>query len=407
MRSRLPALAIRNVGRNRRRSAITLVALFVCVMMVMALRGVVDGASALMVSDVVDGRSGAIQIHKAGYVDSIEAVPTSLNLPYDPALIAKVKTVKGVTGVTGRIAFSGLIGNGQTQTMFIGRGIDLTHEKDACSRADSVVKSGRALGEGDKLDVMVGYELGESFGLKVGEHANLQTTSPGGRANAMDLTVRGFSTSSFPFENKRVATVPLATAQDLLGMPGRVTELALAVDDLEQIDVIRDRLKNTLGPEYEVHTWKELQAFVRDVINRQNIVMGLISLVFFVIAFTVIANTMLMSVFERVREIGTLLAVGLRRRQVLTLFMLEAATLGVLGAASGAVAGRIVLGIISSVGIPLQLPGTSGMAMLRPMVTPRFIVLTMIAATVGSVLASAVPAWRASRLNPVDALRNA
>ena len=94
MRSRLPALAVRNVGRNRRRSAITLVALFVCVMMVMALRGVVDGASAVMVSDVVDGRSGAIQIHKAGYVDSIEAVPTSLNLAYSPELLANQSQVR-------------------------------------------------------------------------------------------------------------------------------------------------------------------------------------------------------------------------------------------------------------------------------------------------------------------------
>jgi ABC-type lipoprotein release transport system permease subunit len=92
---------------------------------------------------------------------------------------------------------------------------------------------------------------------------------------------------------------------------------------------------------------------------------------------------------------------------VLTLFMLEAATLGVIGAASGAVFGRIVLEIISSIGIPLQLPGTSGVAMLRPMVTPRFMALTMIAAVLGSILASAVPAYRASRLNPVDALRNA
>jgi putative ABC transport system permease protein len=223
----------------------------------------------------------------------------------------------------------------------------------------------------------------------------------------MDLTVRGFSTSSFPFENKRVATVPLATAQDLLGMQGKVTELAIAVDDLSQLEPVRDRLKEALGPEYEVHTWRELQAFVRDVINRQNVVMGLISLVFFVIAFTVIANTMLMSVFERVREIGTLLAVGLRRRQVLTLFMLEAATLGITGAAAGALAGRVLLGVVGAIGIPLQLPGTSGVAMLRPNVTNTFIVMVMVVAAIGAVLASAVPAWRASRLNPVDALRNA
>jgi putative ABC transport system permease protein len=405
--SRLPALAVRNVGRNRRRSAVTLLALFVCVMMVMALRGTIDGAAALMVSDVVDGRSGALQIHKKGFVDNIEAMPTGLNLPYDEALRAKIRAVKGVKGVTGRIGFSGLVGNGETQTMFIGRGIDLEREKDACPNTDRTMKvGGQPLVPGDRDAMVLGFELAESFKLKLGDHANVQVTSPGGRANSMDLLVKGFSTSSLPFENKRVLTMPLATAQELLGLNGRVTEYAVAVDDIDQVDEVRDRLQAALGPGYEVHSWHQLQAFVRDVINRQNLVMGMIALAFFVVAFTVIANTMLMSVFERVREIGTLLAVGLRRRQVLALFMLEAATLGVAGAAAGAVGGRIALGIVASIGIPIELPGTSGSAMLRPMVSNRFIALVMVAAAVGAVLASAIPAWRASRLNPVDALRS-
>src|SRR5256885_6902041 len=118
--SRLPALAVRNVGRNRRRSLITGVAIFVCVVMVMLLRGFIDGTQALMEGDIIEGRSGALQIHKKGYVDNIEAVPTRLNIPYSQELLEKIRAVPNVKGASGRITFNGLVGNGLTQTRFVG-----------------------------------------------------------------------------------------------------------------------------------------------------------------------------------------------------------------------------------------------------------------------------------------------
>jgi putative ABC transport system permease protein len=406
--SRLPALAVRNVGRNRRRSLITGVAIVIAVVMVMLLRGFVDGAGALMVADVVEGRSGALQVHKKGYVDSIESVPTRLNMPYTPELIAAMKAVPNVKGVTGRIVFNGLVSNGRTQTMFVGRALDLAREEEACPRSRSIVKSGgQPLAAGDAADVLLGFELGESFGTTLGSTVSVQSSSPSGRSNAIDLKVKGFAVSSLPFENKRVLAVPLATAQSLIGLDGRVTEYALSVHDLTQLEQTKQALQAALGPEYEVHAWHELNTFVRDVINRQNMVFSAISAVLFVIALTVIANTMLMSVFERVREIGTLLAVGVRRFQVLQLFVLEAGVIGLIGGILGASLGRFALLVISTIGIPIELPGTSGSAMLEPAVTPAFVLGAVVVAVLGALAASAFPARRASRLNPVDALRNA
>ncbi|MBX7098259.1 MAG: FtsX-like permease family protein [Myxococcaceae bacterium] len=406
--SRLPSLAVRNVGRNRRRSAITGLAIMVAVILVMVLRGFIDGAGALMTADVVEGRSGALQIHHVGFVDNIEAVPTRLNMPYTPEVLAKIRAVPNVTGVSGRLNFNGLISNGRTQTMFVGRALDLEHEKEACPRTNvSVKEGGHPLEPSDTTAALVGYELGDSFDLKLGQTVSVQVTSPGGRSNALDLSVKGYSTSSFPFENKRVITVPLATAQALIGLEGRVTEYGVGVKDLSRLEETRRALQATLGPDYEVHTWMELNAFVRDVINRQNFMMGAIAAVLFIIALTVIANTMMMTVFERVREIGTLLAVGVRRAQVLALFMLEAAVLGSLAALAGAVIGRTALALIAAKGIPMELPGTSGHSMLEPTVSVRFVVGSVLVACLGAVLASAWPAWRASRQNPVDALRSA
>jgi putative ABC transport system permease protein len=405
--NRLPGLAIRNVGRNRRRTVITALTILFGVAMVVTVRGMMWGLQSMMISDTVEGRLGALQIHKAGYLDNVDSVPLTLNLPYDQALLARVRKVPHVTGVTGRIQFNGLVSNGLAQTMFVGRGLDMDRESTVCPRVATTVKEGGApLAAGDDGKVLVGFELGQSFGVEAGKSISLQTTSPSGRANSLDLTVKGLSTSAFPMENKRVVTVTLATAQALLGMEGRVTELAVSVDDLERLDVVAQALRVELGPEYEVHGWSELQPFLRDIIARQNFVLGAVALVLLVIVLTSIVNTMLMSVFERVREIGTLLAVGVRRAQVMSIFIIEAAVIGVLGGLGGALAGRTIVAVVASLGVKFELSGLGAVSVLRPSVTWAFVGSSVLVALVAALGASLWPAWRASRMNPVDALRN-
>ena len=119
-----------------------------------------------------------------------------------------------------------------------------------------------------------------------------------------------------------------------------------------------------------------------------------------------IINTMLMSVFERVREIGTLLAVGVRRAQVMQMFLIEAAVIGAVGGLLGAVLGRLVVFGFAVKGIAFQLSGVSGSNVLRPFVTAGFTLGAVAVALLGAVGAALWPAFRASRLNPVEALRS-
>lgn len=401
-------MAARNVGRNRRRSAITGVAILFGVFAVLILRGFIEGTQTLMTDDVVKGRSGALQIHKKGFMDSKEASPTSLNIPYDEGLLERIRAVPNVKAASGRVQFQGLISNGAVQTMVVARGVELEREKEVCPWADTtVMPGGRNLKAGDEKLGLIGYELGETFKVKPGQTVTVQTSSPGGRSNALDVEVVGLTSSNFPFENKRVMTLPLKSAQSLVGLEGRVTEIAVAVHDIGKLDQTVAALEKELGPEFEVHGWQALQPFVRDVINRQALVLGMISAFLAIIVITGIVNTMLMSVFERVREIGTLLAVGVRRRQVMGMFILEGALLGLLGGVIGAVLGKLVLALISLKGIPLQLASTSAKSMLRPDASLKWVLGAVVVAVLGAVLAAAWPAFRASRLNPVDALRNA
>mgnify|MGYP001620193239 FL=1 len=212
--SRLIRMAARNVGRNKRRSAVTGVAIAFGVVAVLMLRGFTHGAAVLMTNDVVKGKTGALQVHRRGYVDSIEASPSRLNIPYDEAFLKRIKSIPGVTGATGRIQFQGLISNGLAQTMVVVRGLDVAHEKEACPWNDQTVKAGgEPLRVGDDRSLLLGFELAQSFKLSNGSTATIQTTSPGGRSNAIDLKIKGMTASNLPFENKRVATVTLGAAK--------------------------------------------------------------------------------------------------------------------------------------------------------------------------------------------------
>jgi putative ABC transport system permease protein len=416
--SRLPRLAARNVARNRRRSRVTLAAILVGVAAAVLLRGMNGGFVDFMIRDVVETRTGALQIHRAGYLDSNEGMPLELNMSAGPEFIERIRAVPGVTAVAGRIQFGGLVTNGLSQTMFVGRAIDPVAEKQVCPRSGTdVVAGGAPLTAGDPGAASLGDELGRSFNAAppgsppadpsspAFHEVTLSSTSPQGRANSLSVRVTGLTRSAMLFENKRVVTLPLQTAQELLGMKGRVTEYAVAVHDLGELDEVAQRLREALGPEYEVHTWRAIQPFYSDIIRIQRFLIGLISFVLYAIVLTGIANTMLMSVYERVREIGTLLAVGLRRRQILALFLIEAAVLGVVGAALGALVGRGLVALLAWKGIHLQLSSGAIDTILRPQVEPAYIAAVAVLAVVGAVLSAAYPAHKASRMNPVDALR--
>ena len=399
-------IAARNIARNKARTSLTFSAIFFGVVMTVLLSGFGDGLGTLMRNDVILSKVGALQVHRRGYADVRDSQPLDLDIEEGGSLAAKMRAVPGVRAVAPRLVFSGLVNNGHEATMFVARGLDAEAEYAVLQWARKDVE-GDPIRRDKPTGGVLGYELAHAMGLKVGSTAILQAATKGGQQNALDLDVIGTLDNANAFEAKRFLHVPLAYAQNLLRMPGRVTEYAIGVEDLEQIDVVARDLRAALGSDYEVETWAQLQANVADVIRFQGIIVGLIAAVFLVIVVFGVVNTMVMSVMERTQEIGTMMALGLRRGRISVLFVQEAAVLALAGSLLGlAVAQGIEAIWIAKGGIAMAAPGqTVERYHILPVTSVQTMVLVLTAAVLGALVAAAYPAYKAAKLRPVEALR--
>lgn len=397
-------LAIRNVTRSRSRSALTIAALFFGVMMSLVLSAFVMGVGESLVSEAIESRVGAIQVHRAGYFEQRDRQPLAFNLPQRPELEAKLLAVPHVAAVSPRITFSGMLTNGSRGTVAVVTAIDAKTADAVLPRLDLYLV-GTKLTPEDRNGAQVGVELSRALDLKEGVPLMLSAQGLGGRDNALDLEPRGTLNGQSPLESKRNATVPLAFAQALLGMEGLVTEYVVAVDDPAKLDAAAAGLRAALGDGYEVDTWEMLRPGLRDARLIQRAILGGVSFIFLVIALFGVANTLLMSVMERTREIGTLMAVGMTRASVALMFMLEALVQAVFGSVVGLVVALAVVHLArGDGGFAIPMGNAGGYLRVMPTLLPIVPVVVVGAACLGSMLAALSPALRASRLRPVEAL---
>lgn len=397
-------LAFRNVLRARARSALTIAALLFCVMMSLLLSGLVMGVGESLASEAIEGSVGSLQVHRAGYFEKRDRQPLKFNLEQSADMEATLRATKHVKAVTPRLTFSGLLTNGSQGTVAVMTAVDPATVREALPRADMYL-NGDPLQPGDTNGVQLGIELAHALGAKQGAPLMISAQGLSGRDNALDLELRGTLNGQNPLTSKRAATVPLAFAQSLLGMEGKVTEYVIAVDEPSYMNSVAEALRQQLGAGYEVQTWEQLRPGLSDVRLLQRAILGAVSLVFLIIALFGVANTLLMSVLERTREIGTMLAVGMTRSQVARLFMLEALVQAVIGSSVGlAIALPIISLARSRGGFTVPMGNLGGVFTVMPTLLTVVPFIVVGATCLGSVLAAVSPALRAARLRPVEAL---
>jgi len=396
-------LASRNLTRNKRRTLVTALAVAIGALAIVVLQSLCTAFVVSLIEVKVESKLGAVQVFRKGYFEADE--PIRLSFPADPQLIARIKQVFGVTAVAPRIEFDGLISNGSEGTMFQAIAIDPELEFQVCpKRRDWVSPGSLPLQAGRQGDMLIGKTLAESLGADQGATLVMQAAGPHASTNALDIEVGGFLPTLDFAESRRVATVRIKFAQELLRMPGLVTSYVVGIRELSQASAIAARLRAELGDGYVVTTWSDLDPTTRTRVISVEYAFFLVALVLSMLVATGIINTMLMSVHERVREIGTMLSLGVRRWQITVLFLWEAGLMGFLSAVVGTGLGYAVVYWLGRSGIRGHMAGGDTLV-LYPSVGPGFLGAVIGFVILGTILSGLYPAWKAAHLRPVEALR--
>jgi putative ABC transport system permease protein len=402
-------IAVRNVFRNPRRTAFTmLVIVFGAVAMLLAGGFITFNFEGLREMTIRNGL-GHLQIFTSQYAASGEehALANGIERPAD--LEKWLMKQPHVVVTTQEIELVGLISNGDKSETFIGRGIDPAWQETM--GFDTRVNSGRALDpHSSEPEVVLGSGLAETMKVKIGEPLTLLSTTTLGALNAVDVRVVGtFSTGIKEFD-ARALKVTVGTAQTLLDT-NRVTKIIVRLDDTKNTNrsaaTIAAALKSSGHSQIAIKTWRDLATFYKQVVMLYASIFIFLGIIIFILVILSSSNTMMMTVLERVQEIGTLLALGTRRRQIVLIFLLEGLVIGFFGGLLGWVAGYGALSLINRAGITMPPPPSFSRGIsLHINFVPELFAGVLLLVTIVLVLSAMIPAVRASRLRIVDALRH-
>jgi putative ABC transport system permease protein len=393
-----PPLPLRNLWRNPRRTLLCAGAVFVAVASILVLDGLAEGAARLLEDGFIQEESGAVQVHRRGFLEG-GAMPQKLLMP--PAAQQRAAGVPGVRAVAPRLVFEAMVSDGRSFTAARIAGVDSEAEDRVCPLRWHA--SGTRLPQRGPAAV-VGHVLARGLGVSAGAGLTLVATTVRGTQNALDVEMAAAGRYLDPRSSKRLVALTLPEAERLVGSEG-ANELAIAIDPGAGAEAVAAALRAALGPDYEIHTWEQLAPQAALVVRQLRGALELISIVLALLVAGTIANIMLVVVSERTREIGTLRALGLTRRGVLALLLAESAWLGTLAALAGALAAHALCAAVRALGPAVVMPGTQASVAIRPALGPGMTAAAVGAALVCALAAGAGPAWAAARLTPAEALR--
>lgn len=407
LRMRDLALAFRNLFRHRVRSAIALSAIVFGVAALLQSGGFIDWIFVNLREATIQSRLGHIQVTRPGYFTDGTADPFSYLLPERSPDLDGIASSRGVRIVTPRLAFGGLLSFGDTTVSFVGEGVDPEREKAVSGML--AITSGENLSSSDPRGIILGEGLAASLGAAPGQTVVLLAATGAGGMNAVETHVRGlFSTYTKAFDDAALR-LPIATARELLRVPGSHTWVVL-LDRTERTDPLLASLRGRFPEktaQLSFRPWSEMADFYKKTVRLFSRQMGVVNLIIALIIVLSISNTLTKSVLERTGEIGTLMATGSKSRRILKLFLLEGFFLGLVGGLLGLAIGLAIARLISTIGIPMPPPpGSNRGYTAEILVTPSLALRAFAIALGTALLASLQPAWRASRLRIVDALRH-
>jgi putative ABC transport system permease protein len=400
-------LALRNLFRHRIRSAVALGAVSFGVVSLLLAGGFIEWIFFAMARDTIHSLLGHIQIAQRGYFAEGSADPFAYLLPEKSDIPTRIAAMPEVEVIASRLTFGGLIGRQDATVAFLAEGVE--PEKEIELSRSLNISQGKNLAAGDSNGIILGEGLAANLQATIGDTVVLLVNTPSGGMNAVEGHITGlFYTLSKAYDEVALR-LPISTARKLLRIEGSHRWIIL-LNDTKKTDSVLSELRSRFSkatPPLEFKSWRELAAFYNKTVALYTQQMNVVKFIIALIVILSISNTMTMNVLERTGEIGTLMAIGTKKREILKLFVSEGLVLGVIGGAVGVLIGALLAVVISAIGIPMPpAPGMSHGFTAEILVNQTLAIEGFLLAAFTAIGASIYPAIKASRLNIVDALRH-
>jgi putative ABC transport system permease protein len=403
-------IATRNLLRYKRRTLLTLGLIALGVVFVAVFVAVTGSFKAMMIGQITDSFVGHMQIHRKGYLASIETLPLTLNLKPNAVRKAEdlLQETAGIEAYSPRIKFSGMFSNFAETSNIRLNGVFPEKEVAAMPLFLSRIKAGN--GNLKKGEILIPELLARGMKVKVGDAVVIIATNQDGSVNGKQFIVGGIIESATG-PGGRDGYFHIEDAMEVLRMDEmEISEIAVRVKDFNRLQSVYAALESGLSremnkmgkPIFEVHTWEKLSPFY-NIARMIDIMTLFIKLMLIAIVLISIMNVMIMAVYERVREIGTMAAIGTLPGKILSLFVVEGFGLGLIGAAGGSLISCAVIYIINLSKITFNFGQQKGMLLSAAISPIELLILSGIVIIV-SILASLQPAVKASRMDPIEAL---
>jgi ABC-type lipoprotein release transport system permease subunit len=396
-------MAFRDLGRNRRRSFFSALALAIGVALLLLISATINGEMKGSMESTIKLQSGHLQVQAKNYDENKTSLAYE-DLITDPENLAEqIAGLAPVKLATPRLYASGIV---DTPTDSVGVrivGIDPESEANAPFR-DGLV-SGAFITADDREGVMVGKSLADKLGLAAGDSINLLVNTSNGEVDQQSFLIRGLFNTHFPSFDQGMVYMPLAKAQSITRTDGYASTIFILLQDREQTSAVVNALQTN---QYKVLTYVDMNKLLSETEQLTQGYMALIYMIVLAMTAAVIVNTLLMAVFERTREIGILSAIGMKGGNIMAMFFAESFFLAVGGIVMGLILGLGLVAYATNVGFYIGNYSVTGFLFgetIYASLNPSDAVSLTITAFVITLLAALYPAAMAARMEPVDAMR--
>jgi len=412
--NKILTIAARNLLRYQRRTLLTTLLITIGVTAMLLFVSTSGSFKTMMVGQITDSMLGHFQIHRKGYVSSIDSLPLTMNMK--PQMVDKVESILAehseVEAWSSRIKLGAMFSNFAETTNIRLNGVDPEKEVEACPELPKRIIAGNKEKLIERGKILVPELIAKGMKVKPGDAVVLVATNKDGSVNGINFVIQGVL-EGISGPGGRDGYMHIDDARELLRMEdNEISEIAIRLKNPENLrDVLQDfkenlsQLKNQQGkPAFEVHGWDKLSPF-SNIANMIDLMTLFIKIMLISIVLISVMNVMIMAVYERIREIGTISAMGTQPGTILKLFITEGLLLGIVGAFIGSLISiAIVLGL-QQAEFSFSFGRQSGLV-LYPELAIKDILIASVMVIVVAVLASLQPAWKASRMDPITALRH-